>query len=428
MLGIVLREPAPHTLTAQGSAPQNLHPDRASPRSRRGSQHGQGCCEWGQGLSGMSILHCPAAPRALQHPKALGGDTGSTRYLQHPKALCGDTGSTPHPAAPRRTPSLCSPPVPVPTPPLSPPLLLPLPPPPPGGGTRGLATATGFVSGASPHSNRGRTSRKLHHGGPAPPAGTGGSPHRHRAAALPAPNGRVLPPRGSPFPTPGVPVSYPGPVSPRTSGGRVSPPVLPVPPAEGPSRGHRPLLTRRGSGLARTPARDRRYRLLRGIIKRILSSSRGPSPAGSPRSPTGSAFKGLRGGASADFLSVRQHCFRFPFLSLSDECTRLQKVQPRAKKQTNRKNSAPAASVLRGYLQWAQCRAAAPTPWVTRTRTLGCRDVPSHKHRQMMLSTWRAPQPPQQLSAAPAQLRVSILPLHILVLLYIEGAVHRELC
>lgn len=229
LLGIVLQKPALHTLTAQGSVPQNLHPDRASPRSRRGSQHGQGCCEWGQGLSGMSILHCPAAPRALQHPKALGGDTGSTRYLQHPKALCGDTGSTPLPAAPRSTRSLRSPPVPVPTPPLSPlllPLLLPLP---PGGGTRGLATATGFVSGASPHLNRGRTSRKLHHGGPAPPAGTGGSPHRHRAAALPAPNGRCSHPGGPRFPPPGYPFPTPVPFPPAHHGAEFPPRSCPTP-------------------------------------------------------------------------------------------------------------------------------------------------------------------------------------------------------
>lgn len=329
-----------------------------------GSQHRTPCQPRALHPKTCTLTVLPPLPKGLPAQAGmLRVGTGAERD-EHPAPPC----STPSPAAPhsalrghREHPAPCSTPEhPVPAAPQGAPQ-----PPGPGapprrshrcccrrrGGTRGPATASGLVSGASPHSNRGRTSRKLHHGGPAPPAGTGGSPHRGEPApalggsasrtertGAPIPGIPVSHSRGTRFPVPGVPVCYPGPVLPRTSRGRVFPPVLPVPPAEGPSRGHRPLLTRRRSGLSRTPPWDRRYRLLRGIIKRIYNRSRGPNPAGSARSPTGSALKGLRGGgASARFLSVRQQRFRFPFLSLLDECIRLQKVQPRAKK-TNRRN------------------------------------------------------------------------------------------
>lgn len=150
-----------------------------------------------------------------------------------------------------------------------------------------------------------------------------------------------------------------------------------------------------------------------------------PGPPAARRPPL---LKGSGEGRALISFRFASTAFVFRFFPCPMSAPACRKFNLEPKDKQTEKIPPPAASVLRGYLQRAQCRAAAPTPWVTRTRTLGCRDVPSRKHHQLMLSTWGAPQPPQQLSAVPAQPRICILLLHSLVLLYIEGAVHRELC
>lgn len=232
--------------------PGHLHPETcllplAPPPLPGGFQLGQGCCQLGRGLrTPKDAAGLPGAPRALRHARVLHA----------------------HPPTP-------PPPPPAPHPSRSP----------PrrshrcrgrgerGGRSRGLAAAAGFVSGASPHSKRGRTSRKLHHGGPASPRPArrhrGGAGTGHRAAAG---RGEAVPGWGGggqrcPHRTGRtVPASHPGPVPPRPAHripGRVSsphpsrscpPPPPPQPPsAEGMLPGPPAAAHPRGeSGLSRT--------------------------------------------------------------------------------------------------------------------------------------------------------------------------------
>lgn len=277
------------------------------------------------------------APRtAPQHPTPRSTPQLAAGYQEHPEPC-----STPSPAAPQGAPQ-SSPPPNTTAPRAALTAAAPA-------GTRTLAAAAGFVSGASPHSNRGRTSRKLHHRSPAPPRPA----RRHRGEPVPSTGAgrgglepvpepalaasrseqeRDLPPRGYQLPLRPRPEALPASPAPSPLPGPAPHPPPPPPPpgAEGMLR---PPLTRAGSGLSRAQPRsgdrERRYRRApgnhRANIERLGGSPgarRGQPSPGNRAARRPPLKKGFREGQSARFLSVHQHRFRFPFLAPLGRCTR----------------------------------------------------------------------------------------------------------